>query len=184
MERYEDKIETALQQLLRPSSITPTGGNPIAYLVYKPEDVMRVRELVESFLPSKADYYGFSVKLVSMGALIDKFINNSSYRDMWLSPIVDEPNLYKSIRQELDKSRFLETELMNIQEKASGEHPLIVIKEVEMLHPFHMMGTIENRIYNKIRTPMLVLYPGETQGTARSFLNIYNQDGNYRSINV
>jgi hypothetical protein len=60
---------------------------------------------------------------------------------------------------------------------------LIVIKAVEMLHPFYMMGVIENKIYNKITVPILVLYPGETQGTARSFLGLYNQDGNYRSIN-
>ena len=46
-----------------------------------------------------------------------------------------------------------------------------------------MMGVIENKIYNQIKTPMLVMYPGETQGTARSFLGVYNQDGNYRSIN-
>lgn len=46
-----------------------------------------------------------------------------------------------------------------------------------------MMGVIENKIYNQIKIPMLVMYPGETQGTARSFLGVYNQDGNYRSIN-
>lgn len=184
MERYEDKIEKALQQLWRPSSITPTGGNPIVYLTYLPEDVMRVRDLATSFLPSKAEYYGFNVHFVSMGQLVDQFINSHQYRDMWLSPMVDEPNLYKSIKQELDRSQFIESELLKIQEEATGEHPLIVIKDVELLHPFHMMGAIENRIYNKIRIPMLVLYPGETQGTARSFLNIYNQDGNYRSTNV
>jgi hypothetical protein len=54
---------------------------------------------------------------------------------------------------------------------------------LEMLHPFRMMGVIENNIYNHIKMPILVLYPGETLGTARSFLGIYNQDGNYRSIN-
>lgn len=184
MERYEDKIEKALQQLWKPSSITPTGGNPIVYLVYQPEDTMRIRDLATSFLPSKADYYGFDVTFVSLGQLIDQFINNHPYRDMWLSPMVDETNLYKSIKQELDKSQFLESEFLKIQDEVTGEHPLVVIKDVEMLHPFHMMGAIENRIYNKIQIPMLVLYPGETQGTARSFLNIYNQDGNYRSINV
>lgn len=184
MERYEDKIEKALQQLLKPSSITPTGGNPVVYLVYQPEDVMRVRDLATSFLPSKAGYYGFQVKFVSLGQMVDQFIKNHPYRDMWLSPMVDETSLYNSIKQEFDNSQFIENELLKIQEEVTGENPLIVITDVELLHPFHMMGAIENRIYNKIRIPMLVLYPGETQGTARSFLNIYNQDGNYRSINV
>ena len=185
MERYEDKIENALQQLWKPSSITPTGGNPIVYLTYHPEDVIKVRDLSNTFLPSKAKYYGFDVIFVSLGELIDKFITDSPYRDLWLSPIVDEMSLYNSIRQELDKSQFLESELLRIQDEQTNDHSLLVIKDVEMLHPLHMMGAIENRIYNKIRIPMMVLYPGDTQGKlARSFLNVYNQDGNYRSINV
>lgn len=184
MERYEDKIEKALHQLWRPSTITPTGGNPIIYLPYQPEDVMRIRDLANTFLPSKAAYYGFEVRFVSMGQLVDQFISNNKYLEMWQSPLVDERQLYISIKQEIDSSQYIENELLKIQDEMTCEHPLLVLSDLEMLHPFHMMGAIENRIYNKIRIPMLVLYPGEAQGTARSFLTIYNQDGNYRSINV
>ena len=184
MERYEEKIEKALQHLWSPSSITPTGGNPIVYLPYFPEDMMRVRDLAKTFLPSKAQFYGFEVKFVSMAKLVDQFISNHQYLDFWQSPLVDEAQLYKSIKQEIDNSQYIENELLKIQNETTDEHPLLVICDLEMLHPVHMMGAIENRIYNKIRVPILVLYPGDTQGTARSFLNIYNQDGNYRSINV
>ena len=184
MERYETKIEKALENLWSPSTITPTGGNPIVYMSYLPEDVMRVRDLATTFLPSKAEYYGFNVIFVSISKLIDEFISNHQYLEMWQMPIVNEEQLYSSIKQEIDNSQFLENELLKIQNEATGEHPLLVIHDLEMLHPFHMMGAIENRIYNRIQVPMLVLYPGETQGTARSFLNKYNQDGNYRSINV
>ena len=184
MERYEDKIEKALHQLWKPSTITPTGGNPIVYLPYQPEDVMRIRDLARTFLPSKAAYYGFEVRFVSMSQLVDQFISNNKYLEMWQSPLVDEHQLYTSIKQEIDNSQYIENELLRIQDEMTCEHPLLVLYDLEMLHPLHMMGAIENRIYNKIRTPMLVLYPGETQGTARSFLTIYNQDGNYRSINV
>lgn len=184
MERYEDKIDKALQRLWSPSSITPTGGNPIVYLPYQPEDLMRVRDLATTFLPSKAEYYGFEVHFVSMAKLVDDFISNNPYIELWQSPMVDERQLHTSIKQEIDNSQYLEKELLKIQEELTDEHPLLVITDLEMLHPFHMMGAIENRIYNKIRIPMLVLYPGDTHGTARSFLNIYNQDGNYRSINV
>lgn len=100
-------------------------------------------------------------------------------------PRVKEAQLYQSIRQAIEKSRFIETAILDKQAQLLQEktNPLLVIKDVEMLHPFYMIGTVENNIYNQIQIPMLVLYPGETQGTARSFMGIYNQDGNYRSIN-
>mgnify|MGYP000480127626 CR=1 FL=1 len=100
-------------------------------------------------------------------------------------PDVEEPELYNSIKQAIVNDRYIEKALLEKQDQllAEEENPLLVIRDVEMLHPFYMIGAVENNIYNQIQIPMLVLYPGETQGTARSFLGIYNQDGNYRSIN-
>ncbi|NLB70102.1 MAG: DUF1788 domain-containing protein [Lentisphaerae bacterium] len=184
MKHYEEKIEKALLYLHKPGKLSPTGNSPIAYMVYQPEEVFVVRNLLETFLYPKAEYFGFTTHVVSMGELIDKFINSHEYRDIWTDPSVEETEMYNSIKQEIANSDYLEKTLIDIQEEYVQEsQPLLVIKDVEMLHPFNMMGVIENKIYNKIKIPMLVLYPGETQGTARSFMGIYSQDGNYRSIN-
>jgi len=185
MEHYENKIERALLYLQKPSKLSPTGYSPIVYLVYQPEDVFVVRNLLDTFLQPKAEFIGFTPHFISMGELIDRFINNHEYLNFWTDPSVTEAELYKSIKQEITNSDYLENALINIQQAYAQEsHSLLIIKDVEMLHPFNMMGVIENKIYNKIKVPTLVLYPGETQGTARSFLGIYNQDGNYRSINI
>lgn len=184
MGQYDDKIEKALQYLKSPSRISPTGYSPIVYVVYQPEDMLTVRSIIDKFLSAKADFYGFKAHFISMGELLDKYINNHSYCEIWTDPSVSEEDVYNSIKQEIVSDEFLEKTIIKIQEELSAENnPLLVIKDVEMLHPFYMMGVIENKIYNKINTPMLVFYPGETQGTARSFLGLYNQDGNYRSIN-
>lgn len=185
MEHYENKIERALLYLQKPSKLAPTGYSPIVYLVYQPEDVFIVRNLLETFLKPKAEYFGFTTHFISIGKLIDTFINSHEYLTIWTDQGVEEKELYISIKQEIVKSNYLENALIDIlQEYTQDSHPLLVIKDVEMLHPFNMMGVLENKIYNKIKIPTLVLYPGETQGTARSFLSIYNQDGNYRSINI
>lgn len=184
MGQYDDKIEKALQYLKNPSRITPTGYSPIVYVVYQPEDMLMVRNIVDTFFSAKADYYGFKAHFVSMGELLDKYINSHDYREIWTDSSVSEEEMYNSIKQEIVSDEFLEKTILKIQEEFSVEsNALIVIKDVEMLHPFYMMGVIENKIYNKITVPMLVFYPGEMQGTARSFLGLYNQDGNYRSIN-
>ena len=119
-----------------------------------------------------------------MGEIIDQYINHHGYLDIWASPAVNEENLFNSIRQEVVSEESLEKAILETQEECLSEgNALLVIRDLEMLHPFRMMGVIENNIYNQIKVPILVLYPGETMGTARSFLGIYNQDGNYRSVN-
>ncbi len=184
MQQYEDKIEKALLYLKSPSKLSPTGYSPIVYMVYDPEDAFVVRSLIDSFIQPKAAYHQFTTHVVSIGAILDKFVNSHEYLSIWASPSVKEAQLYTSIKQEVEKSEFIEQALLDQQEEfASEQQPLMIIKDLEMLHPFNMIGVIENKIYNRIRVPMLVLYPGETQGTARSFMGIYNQDGNYRSIN-
>lgn len=184
MQQYEDKIEKALLYLKTPSKLSPTGYSPIVYMVYDPEDAFVVRSLIDSFIQPKATYHQFTTHVVSMGAILDKFINSHEYLSFWASSSVKEAQLYTSIKQEVETSECIEQALLDLQEKfVSEQQPLMIIKDLEMLHPFNMIGVIENKIYNRIRVPMLVLYPGETQGTARSFMGIYNQDGNYRSIN-
>ena len=184
MERYEDKIEKALQYLKSPSKTDARGVSPIVYLVYKPEDAIIIRNVIDTYLCPKAEFYGFKVKFVSISELIDKYINSHDYREIWTDPSVSEEEMYNSIKQEMSSDEFFEHAILNIQEQFKNEqNVLLVLRDIEMLHPFYMMGVIENKIYNQIKTPMLVMYPGETQGTARSFLGVYNQDGNYRSIN-
>ena len=185
MERYEDMIERALILLKQPSRLSPTGSNPIVYLTYQPEEAIKVRSLATDFLPAKAEYYGLNIHFISLGEIIDKFINNHEYHSIWTTPAVGEGDLYKSIRQEIESQKCIENAIFEIQDKYLSEpNTLLVLRDVEMLHPFYMMGVIENNIYNKIKLPILVLYPGESQGTARSFLSIYKHDGNYRSINI
>lgn len=183
MKRYEEKIEEALLELRVPSKVDAKGGAPIIYLVYPPEDTFVMRDIVDSFLTPKAEYLGFKVHYVNMGDLIDKYITNHDYLDFWTDSSTKEGELYHSIQQEIEKDHYFENALLNIQKELVSEvQPLIVLRDVGMLHPFYMMNNIENNIYNKIQVPILVLYPGEAQGTARSFLCIYSQDGNYRSI--
>lgn len=185
MVSYEEKIEKALQWLKEPSHLSPTGFSPIVYLVYQPEDVMTVRNIVDVFLVPKANYMGFKTHFFSFSDLIDEFVNNHEYLEMWTDSSVTEQELYNSIKQEVDASGCIEKALLKIQEDlANDSHSLLILRDVEMLHPFNMMGVIENKIYNQIHIPILVLYPGETIGKARSFLGYYNQDGNYRSINI
>ena len=186
MSYYEQKLNKALDYLYKPSLLTPTGHKPIAYFVYKPKDALLVSQMAQNYIKSRAEFIGFKPVFVSMGKLLNDFIsNNTEYISLWNSVNASQENLlHKSIRQAIEKTKFFENEILHIQEEHIAEpKTLFILHDVEMMHPYYLMNNIETNIYNNIKLPILVLYPGDAQGTARSFLSIYGQDGNYRSLN-
>lgn len=185
MQLYENKFVKALDYLNSPSMLNPTGDKPICYVVYDVKDASIIQDMIPNGFKSRAEHYGFNIHVFSVGEKINQYIKNHEYYEIWKDDSIEEEDLFDSIRTEIDDKQFIEASLLEFQSSllSANEKPLILIKDLELLHPFHKIGAIENRIYNRIELPMLILYPGNAQGTARTFLNIYNMDGNYRSKN-
>lgn len=184
MQLYEQKFENALAYLQSPGVLNPTGDKPICYVTYDVEDFIEVRSLIDTSLKPKAMYYGYKLHTLSMNDVIQGFIRNNEFKDLYWSGDVPEKDMFESIQTEINASKYIEQRILEEQEKFKDEdNPLLVIKDLEVLHPFSKIGAIENSIYPKIQIPIIILYPGSAQGTARTFLNIYTMDGNYRSKN-
>lgn len=185
MQLYDKKIEAALSYLSRPDILHPTGDRPICYVTYDVEDAMFVNRMIDTDLIPQAKYHGFAdVRIISLGQEIQRYIHEHEYREIWIDES-KESKLYPSIRQEIQEDELLAHRLRSIQEEMKAtSHPLLVMKDLELIHPYDKIGRVEQVIYNQINIPMLVLYPGCTQGSnARTFLNIYPMDGSYRSKN-
>jgi len=90
--------------------------------------------------------------------------------------------VYESLGENLKNQGVLEAALMTKQaEVKSTPGGVLLITDVEAIHPFTRFGPIEQRIYGKVEVPIVVLYPGEISGSALKFLGFYPEDGNYRS---
>ena len=185
MQLYENKVDDALRYLSRPDILHPTGDKPICYVTYDVEDVMIIYRQIDTMIVPKARYYDFDPVVVSLGKVIQDYITSSEYYNDLQDPSIEETDLFDSLRNELAENNVIANRLLEIQNelKSSKKNPLMIIKDLELLHPYAKLGPIEQIIYNQIEVPMLVLYPGNTQGTARQFLNIYTMDGSYRSKN-
>ena len=62
---------------------------------------------------------------------------------------------------------------------------LLMVTDLEALHPFLRIGMIEARLLERFSVPTVFLYPGKRSGqTALKFLGFYPEDGNYRSIHI
>ena len=184
MQHYELKFENALTYLQSPGIMNPAGDKPICYVTYDVDDVFEIRSLIDTSLKPKASYYGFTSHVISIGDIIREFVNENEFKDLFWADEKSEDALFDSIRTDINQKQYIENRLLAIQEQFINEtKPLLIIKDLELLHPYGKIGAIENSIYNQIQIPIIILYPGDAQGTARTFLNIYSMDGNYRSKN-
>lgn len=186
MQLYESKIDRAIDYLQNPGILNATGDSPVCYVTYDIKDTVEIMRLVNSVLGPKARHYGLDVKIISIKDIVFDFIKNHPYYDeAWLlEDTFTETELFESIRIEFQHDEYLAKTILRLQEEYKGHgRPLMVFTDLEWLHPFDKIGRVEQVIYKKIELPMLILYPGQSQGTARTFLNIYPMDGNYRSKN-
>lgn len=70
--------------------------------------------------------------------------------------------------------------------RMEGQHnALLLVTDLEALHPFLRIGAIESQLQGKFHVPTIFLYPGVRTGKTRlKFLGFYPEDGNYRSVHV
>ena len=76
----------------------------------------------------------------------------------------------------------LEARLTELEGKPQA---LLLVTDLEALHPYVRIGTIEGQLLGRFKLPTVFLYPGVRTGrTGLKFLGFYPSDGNYRSVHV
>ena len=79
---------------------------------------------------------------------------------------------------------FAPAPLPQIHDASTGD-PLLLVTDLEALHPYLRIGTIEGQLSGKFCVPTVFLYPGVRTGkTKLSFLGFYPEDGSYRSVHI
>jgi hypothetical protein len=77
---------------------------------------------------------------------------------------------------------LLKNRMAAAAEKTNG---LLLLTDLEALHPYLRINSIEARLQNQVLCPVIVLYPGKREGkTSLRFLEFYPADPNYRSEHI
>ena len=67
-------------------------------------------------------------------------------------------------------------------QKDAPENAVVLLTEAELLHPYFRTRTIESKLHDKVKKPVVIFYPGRRSGQyGLQFLDFYTVDGNYRS---
>jgi len=186
MEPLDAKFEQILSYLNNPEGTHATGDRPVCYLTYHPDQALDVKAKVGNW-EARAKHAGFTVGTLSLAETMNRFFREYPRRAGWKAydqpddwPAVDE--LYQDLAELVANQQVLEKAVLIHQSLLDGKtKPLLLLTDLEGIHPFTRFGPIEQRVYPSLTVPLVVLYPGRLNGSSLEFLNVYPPDGNYRS---
>lgn len=162
---------------------------PIYYLVFPPEQIIEVKRQTPAWI-SKLHQEGWDVQIFSFSEHVWDQLKEDSFWSLWVNQDKLEPLNWSRTNKSLAEVLQSENGLLSRMEKAlhaldGNPKALLLVTDLEALHPFLRVGAIEGQLQGKFHVPTIFLYPGVRTGKTRlKFLGFYPEDGNYRSVHV
>jgi hypothetical protein len=162
---------------------------PIYYLVFPPEQILEVKRQTPAWVAKLHqegwDVHNFSVAEQIWGLLKDDPLWSLCVMEDQSAPL-DWPRTNKALADILTADNGLLKRLEDALQPLEGQqNALLLVTDLEALHPFMRIGAIESQLQGKFHAPTIFLYPGVRTGKTRlKFLGFYPEDGNYRSVHV
>lgn len=162
---------------------------PIYYLVFPPDQILEAKRQTPAWV-SKLHQEGWDVHTFSIAEQIWALLKEDPFWQLWLAQDRSSPldwertnkTLTEKLKAEDGLLKRLENSLQPLEGKQSA---LLLVTDLEALHPFLRIGAIESQLQGKFHVPTIFLYPGIRTGNTRlKFLGFYPEDGNYRSVHV
>jgi hypothetical protein len=198
MHSLKDKFETLCHRVKEGRRLESTGSAPIYYLVFPVEEILEVKRQTKAWI-AKLENLGWSVTAVSFVEIINSITRGHKLREMMLqgekmlldkNPTAISPDSVAVVTKTLghhirDGDQLLGFISEKLKEAATRQNGLLLLADLEVLHPFLRINSIEAQIQNQVPCPVVVLYPGKREGkTSLRFLNLYPADPNYRSEHI
>lgn len=188
MPSVEVKFGAVLDELQHPSASHYAGDKLIFYVTFPANELLSVKRQVP-LLQRLAEHRGWSAEVLSAERVLTDFFAHHPYRlQMLEQEAYVEPtfqgiagvfeDLGSSVRHEEVLAKAL---LARQNELAARRNALLLVTDLECLHPYSRFGPIEQQVYTRLLVPLVVLYPGRLSGSSLEFLDLYPPDGSYRS---
>ena len=182
----DKRFTDLLDYLVQPKGHNHSGDKTICYLTFGSDKIQYVKQKLITGWLDLSKHKEIDPVLLSLHEVLRAFFKQDGYRiEAGKDAVEDEYDMkevYDSLGENLKNQEILEQAILAKQVEVQNEkNGVLIITDVEAIHPFTRFGPIEQKIYSKIEVPIIVLYPGEMSGSALKFLGFYPEDGNYRS---
>lgn len=190
MQSLTEKFNELRQQLKAGIATTrQTGFDPVYYLVFPASEILHAKQMLPQILANlKLD--GYTPHVFSITDALNHWFRTHKLRSLWQQALVRENQnrdlFRRQFSERLEKDRVLTNALAaKIEEVAGNKQSVIVVTDLEALHPFLHFSGVEQQLVGKFKVPTIVLYPGIRGGSySLRFLGIHQENGNYRSIHI
>ena len=194
MSSIDSNFDDLVNKIERGGEFSSTSFEPVYYLIFEPSEILAVKKKQTAW-ESRLRNKNFEPAFFSIADAVLEIHAEAKQRRFWLaadqaSPL-DWGKVNNSLRVALEpKADGTESPLQSkieakLKELESVPNAILLITDLEALHPYIRIGAIEGQLYGKFKIPTVFLYPGKRSGkTSLSFLGFYPDDGNYRSVHV
>ncbi len=162
---------------------------PIYYLVFPPDQILEVKRQTPAWT-AKLHQEGWDVHTFSLAEHVWALLKSDPFWSLCVtedkSAPLDWARTNKALADILTAENGLLRRLEDALKPLEGQkNALLLVTDLEALHPFLRIGAIESQLQGKFHVPTVFLYPGVRTGKTRlKFLGFYPEDGNYRSVHV
>lgn len=162
---------------------------PIYYLIFSTKQILEVKRQTPAWV-AKLHQEGWDVHTFSIAEHVWTLLKEDPFWSLCVmedkSAPLDWPRTNKALADILTADNGLLKRLEDALQPLEGQqNALLLVTDLEALHPFMRIGAIESQLQGKFHVPTIFLYPGERTGKTRlKFLGFYPEDGNYRSVHV
>lgn len=162
---------------------------PIYYLVFPPEQILEVKRQTPAWV-AKLHQEGWDVHTFSIAEHVWTLLKEDPFWSLCVmedkAAPLDWSRTNKALADILTADNALLKRLEAALQPLEGQQSaLLLVTDLEALHPFLRIGAIESQLQGKFHVPTIFLYPGVRTGKTRlKFLGFYPEDGNYRSVHV
>ena len=188
MSSLKNDFDELLTRLKTGRDLNYAGFEPIYYLVFPPRDILTVKRQLPAWKTRLRDQ-GWEVTVFSIAENILDIHRTAPLRKLWISADAKNPLEWRKTNESLANAvnsgalqQRLEDKLPELQDNPNA---LILVTDLEALHPYLRIGAIESSLHGRFTVPTVFLYPGTRTGmTKLRFLQFYPDDGNYRSVHI
>lgn len=188
MPSLENNFKELLERVRAGRELGHASFEPIYYLIFHPHEILDVKRALPAW-KAKLRNDGWHVHCFSIAEQIADIFENSPLRKIWLASDSKTPLAWEKANQSLSNAitnGSLKGRLESLLEEVKEDtRAIILVTDLEALHPYTRIGAIESQLYSKFYVPTVFFYPGERTGKTRlKFLGFYPEDGNYRSVHI
>jgi hypothetical protein len=188
MSSLTDDFKELMERIKRGRELSHASFEPIFYLVFNPDKMLEVKRETTAWT-AKLQNEGWDVHLFSISDNIADIFKNARLRQIWITGDRKAPQEWrktnKSLANSLEKGELQSRLEKLLQCLSDKKNAIVLVTDLEALHPYMRIGSIEGQLQGKFQVPTIFLYPGvRTGNTQLKFLGFYPEDGNYRSVHV